>query len=72
MAMILLMGIGAMVVLMCSGYSFMGILVLGLGGMLCFGALAAGAFGMMIPNKRANGSSRKEKSNREVHYEQTT
>lgn len=72
MAIILLMGIGAMVVLMCSGYSFMGILVLGLGGMLCFGALAAGAFGMMIPNKRANGSSRKEKSNGEVHYEQTT
>lgn len=69
MAMIMLMGIGAMVVLMYGGYSFWGILVLGLGGMLCFGALAAGAFGMMIPKKEKNGDSQKGKINGEVYYE---
>ncbi|MCM1146118.1 MAG: DUF1700 domain-containing protein, partial [Lachnoclostridium sp.] len=44
MAMIVLMGLGAVLVFLFQGYPFYGIFVLCLGGMLCFGALAGGAF----------------------------
>lgn len=51
MALLALMGIGATAILICGGYPFVSILIIGLGGMLCFGALAAGAFGMMVQRK---------------------
>ena len=71
MAMFALMGIGATVIFLFGGYPFRGILVLVLGGMLCFGALSAGAFGMMIRKKEQNGGSKEKRIDGEVHYEQT-
>ncbi len=71
MAMFALMGIGATVIFLFGGYPFRGILVLVLGGMLCFGALSAGAFGMMIRKKEQNGDSKEKRIDGEVHYEQT-
>lgn len=70
-AMLALMGIGMTIILVCGGYPFGGIFILELGGMLCFGALAAGAFGMMIRKKGKKDGGEDEKSGKEVHYEQT-
>lgn len=70
-AMLALMGIGMTLILVCGGYPFGGIFILELGGMLCFGALAAGAFGMMIRKKAKKDDGKEEKSGKEEHYEQT-
>ena len=70
-AMIMLLGVGITIVLLCCGYPFTGIFITGLGGLLCFGALAAGGFGMMIRKKRENEDGTKGKKMEEVHYEQT-
>lgn len=71
MAMFALMGVGMTIVLIYSGYPFLGIFILGLGGMLCFGALAAGAFGMMVKKKEEQEDRKGGRMEREVHYEQT-
>ena len=70
-AMIMLLGVGITIVLLCCGYPFTGIFITGLGGLLCFGALAAGGFGMMIRKKKENEDGTKGKKMEEVHYEQT-
>ena len=70
-AMIMLLGVGITIVLLCCGYPFTGIFITGLGGLLCFGALAAGGFGMMIRKKKENEDGTKGKNMEEVHYEQT-
>lgn len=70
-AMVMLLGVGMTIVLLCCGYPFTGIFITGLGGLLCFGALAAGGFGMMIRKKKENEDGTKGKKMEEVHYEQT-
>ena len=70
-AMVMLLGVGMTIVLLCCGYPFTGIFITGLGGLLCFGALAAGGFGMMIRKKKENEDGTKGKRMEEVHYEQT-
>ena len=70
-AMIMLLGVGMTIVLLCCGYPFTGIFITGLGGLLCFGALAAAGFGMMIRKKKENEDGTKGKRMEEVHYEQT-
>lgn len=78
MAMIVLMGLGAIVVLLFQGYPFVGISFICLGGLLCFGALSCGAFSLLIREKEEkngkNGKSEEtveetEKSDGEVQYE---
>lgn len=68
-AMIMLLGVGITIVLLCCGYPFTGIFITGLGGLLCFGALAAAGFGMMIRKKKENEDGTKGKRMEEVHYE---
>lgn len=63
LAMIVLMGIGAVLVLLFQGYPFVGIFFICLGGMLCFGALAGGAFTLLIRKKQESSE------NKEVQYE---
>lgn len=75
MAMIVLMGLGAILVLLFQGYPFVGIFFICLGGLLCFGALSCGAFSLLI-RKKENKSGKDEekteeteKSDGEVQYE---
>ena len=78
-AMIVLMGLGAVLVLLFQGYPFVGIFFICLGGMLCFGALAGGAFTLLIRKKKESsenkdemdGTNREdaEKVDKEVQYE---
>ena len=68
-AMVMLLGVGMTIVLLCCGYPFTGIFITGLGGLLCFGALAAAGFGMMIRKKKENEDGTKGKRMEEVHYE---
>lgn len=74
MAMIILAGAGATVVFLVQGYPLIGLFLLSLGGLLCFGALAYGAFGMLIKQKKNGGDDVEDDSSREevVVYEQTT
>ncbi len=51
-AMLTLMGLGAGVVLIPQGYPVVGILLICLGGMLCFGALSCGSFSLLIRKKK--------------------
>lgn len=75
MAMLVLMGLGAIVVLLFQGYPFVGIFFICLGGLLCFGALSCGAFSLLIRKKEdKNGKDEEkteetEKSGGEVQYE---
>lgn len=69
MAMIVLAGVGAMPVFLIQGYPLIGVFMICLGGLLCFGALSWGAFSMLIRKKRDNGEL--EKTDEEVQYEQT-
>lgn len=55
MAMITLLGVGAIPVFLAQGYPFIGIFLMSLGGLLCFGALAYGAFSMLIRKKKSGG-----------------
>ena len=67
--MIVLAGVGAMPVFLIQGYPLIGVFMICLGGLLCFGALSWGAFSMLIRKKRDNGEL--EKTDEEVQYEQT-
>lgn len=75
MAMIVLMGIGAVTVLLFQGYPFVGIFFICLGGLLCFGALTCGAFSLLIRKKEDKNeksgekTEETEKSDGEVQYE---
>lgn len=79
MAMIMLMGFGMTAVLLFQDYPFYGIFVLCLGGMLCFGALAGGAFTLLIRKKKESVENKDntdetnreemEESDKEAQYE---
>ena len=80
MAMIVLMGVGAIPVLLAQGYPFVGIFLICLGGLLCLGSLSFGAFSLLIRKKDDNGDDSgnqygkdemTEKSDKEAAYEQT-
>lgn len=76
MAMIVLMGIGAMPVLLSQGYPLVGVFIICVGGLLCLGSLSYGAFGMLIRKKLDdsdvnNRDEDREKSGKEEVYEQT-
>lgn len=70
MAMITLMGVGAIPVLLVQGYPFVGIFLICAGGLLCLGTLSWGAFSMMIRKKKDPKDEDTEKSDEEVSYEQ--
>lgn len=57
MAMITLLGVGMIVVFLVQGYPFIGFFLMSLGGLLCFGALAYGSFGLLIRKKRTGGDN---------------
>ena len=75
MAMIVLMGLGAIVVFLFQGYPFVGIFFICLGGLLCFGAMSCGAFSLLIRKKEDQNdkdeekTEEAEKSDGEVQYE---
>ena len=80
MAMIVLMGVGAIPVLLAQGYPFVGIFLICLGGLLCLGSLSFGAFSLLIRKKDDNGDGSgnqcgkdemTKKSDKEAAYEQT-
>lgn len=76
MAMVTLMGIGAMPILLSQGYPLVGIFIVCVGGLLCLGSLSYGAFGMLIRKKPVDRdvNSRdedQEQSGKEAAYEQT-
>ena len=71
MAMITLMGAGAIPVLLVQGYPLVGIFMICLGGLLCLGTLSCGAFSMLIRNKKDKKNEDSEKNDEEVSYEQT-
>lgn len=52
MAMIVLAGVGAIPVFLIQGYPLIGLFMICLGGLLCFGALSWGAFSLLIRKKR--------------------
>ena len=64
MAMIILAGAGATVVFLVQGYPLIGVFLMSLGGLLCFGALAYGAFGMLIRRKKSGGDDVEDDSSR--------
>lgn len=70
-ALIMLMGIGAMIILIADGYPLVGIFIICTGGFLCAGALACGAFVMMIRKKKDEKTDEAAEANGEVGYEQT-
>ncbi len=75
MAMFVLAGLGATLVLLAQRYPLMGLSLIELGGLLCFGSLAVWAYSMMIRKKTAgtkieDGMKITEKeSGEEVQYE---
>ncbi len=61
MAMITLLGAGVIVVFLVQGYPFIGFFLMDIGGLLCFGSLAYGSFGLLIRRKKKGGDdSRRE------------
>lgn len=71
MALIILMGVGAIPVFLIQGYPLAGIFMICLGGLLCFASLSCGAFSLLIRKKKENGNEEPDKSGEEVQYEQT-
>lgn len=67
--MFMLMGLGAGVVLLPQGYPVAGILLICLGGMLCFGALSCGSFSLLIRKKKEKPDAEEEISREEVRAE---
>lgn len=81
MAMFTLMGAGAIVVFLVQGYPFIGLFMICLGGLLCLGAMAYGAFSLLVRKKKDGGDEQGVKSlkdemtqeyGKEAAYEQTT
>ncbi len=71
MGMIVLAGAGTMLVLLFQGYPLLGLLLIGIGGICCFGSLAGLAYSLVIRKKKENGGREKEPegSGKEVQYE---
>lgn len=63
LAAMMLAGVGGTVVLLFQGYPLIGVLLLSLGGLLCFGALSCGAYSLMI--------RREKKEPEEADFERT-
>lgn len=63
--MLMLMGLGAGVVLLPQGYPVVGILLICLGGMLCFGALSCGSFSLLIRKNKEKPDAEGEISQEE-------
>lgn len=72
MALIILMGVGAIPVFLVQGYPFIGIFIICVGGLLCFGSLSCGAFSMLIRKEKDKKDEEPERLDKEVCYEQTT
>ncbi len=66
MAMLVLMGLGAIVVLLFQGYPLVGIFFICLGGLLCFGALSGGAYSLLIRKKDDKSGNDKEKTEEKI------
>lgn len=76
MAMIALMGVGAIMIFLTQDYPLLGILLIFIGGLLCFGSLAYGAFSMLIRRPKDDKSQigeegKQERAKEEAAYEQT-
>ena len=74
LAMITLMGVGAVPILLWQGYPLIGIFIICIGGLLCLGSLSYGAFSMLIRSKQNDkdrNNTEDEKSGKEAMYEQT-
>ncbi|MBD5393321.1 MAG: DUF1700 domain-containing protein [Lachnospiraceae bacterium] len=71
MALIILMGVGAIPVFLVQGYPLIGIFMFCLGGLLCFSSLSCGAFSLLIRKKKESGNEESKESGEEVQYEQT-
>lgn len=67
--MLMLMGLGAGVVLLPQGYPVVGILLICLGGMLCFGALSCGSFSLLIRKNKGKKDEEGEISQKEEEAE---
>ena len=67
--MLMLMGMGAGVVLLPQGYPVVGILLICLGGMLCFGALSCGSFSLLIRKNKEKPDAEGEISQEEEKAE---
>lgn len=68
--MIVLVGFGAILILLFQGYPFFGIFLISLGGILCSYALSCGAFSLLIREKEIEKVIEEaEKSDEEVQYE---
>lgn len=64
MTMITLLGFGTVLIFLVQGYPFSGILLMSLGGILCFGSLTCAAFSMIIRmQKEENKDTEKKKDN---------
>lgn len=67
--MLMLMGLGAGVVLLPQGYPVVGILLICLGGMLCFGTLSCGSFSLLIRKNKGKKDEEGEISQKEEEAE---
>lgn len=70
-ALIILIGVGAIPVFLVQGYPFIGIFIICVGGLLCFGSLSCGAFSMLIRKNDHTREKESDKTDEEVHNEQT-
>lgn len=62
MTMITLLGFGTVLIFLLQGYPFTGIMLMCLGGILCFGSLTCAAFSMII--RKQNEENKKDKEDR--------
>lgn len=74
MAMIVILGVGTMIIFQIMGYPVLGLLIICIGGLLCFAALSMGAFSLLIRKKKEEPKQETEKdmeeqSGEEVQYE---
>ena len=71
MAVIVLLGLGAMCILLLQGYPLFGLFLISIGGILCLGSLSYGAFTLLIRKDKEDKAEETEQSGGEVQYEQT-
>lgn len=63
--MITLLGFGTVLIFLLQGYPFTGILLMSLGGILCFGSLTCAAFGMIIRKQKEEDKDTEKKKDKE-------
>lgn len=64
MTMITLLGFGTVLIFLVQGYPFSGILLMSLGGILCFGSLTCGAFSMIIRKQKEENKDTEKKNDK--------